>query len=220
MTLAIDARSRAHERALESERFRTQLAETRLEALTAQLQPHFLFNTLQGISTLIRHDPDGADAMLASLSDLLREVLRRDGRREVELAEELRVLDSYLDISRRRFGNRLAISVDVDRSAAPALVPFFILQPLVENAIHHGVSSHAGTCSVSIRASREGERLALSVEDDGPGTAIADSGRGIGLANTEARLEQMYGDGQSLAFGRRTEGGFRGTATIPYRTAP
>src|SRR6185295_4060264 len=123
---ALDARSRAQERAFETERVRSQLAESRLEALTAQLQPHFLFNTLQGISTLIARDPVAADKMLTSLSELLREVLRRGERREVELSEELRVLESYLDISRARFGDRLSIAVRIEDATRPALVPFFI----------------------------------------------------------------------------------------------
>src|SRR4051794_39168404 len=139
---AIDARARAHERALEAERVRSQLAESRLASLTAQLQPHFLFNTLQGISTLIRTDPIGADAMLGSLSDLLREVLRRGAQRGTALREELGVLEPYLDISRRRFGERLTVRVDIDPSVDRAIVPFFVLQPLVENALDHGVSSH------------------------------------------------------------------------------
>jgi two-component system, LytTR family, sensor kinase len=214
---ALEARSRAQERELEAERIRSQLAESRLEALTAQLQPHFLFNTLQGISTLITRDPVAADKMLTSLSDLLREVLRRGEKREVELSEELRVLESYLDISRSRFGERLSVTVTVDAEAARALVPFFILQPLVENALHHGISSHAGAGSIEIAARRTGDRLLLSVSDDGPGTVTPDAQRGIGLANTSARLRELYGDAHTLELGRPPEGGFRVKVAIPYR---
>ena len=214
---ALEARARAHERELEAERIRSQLAESRLEALTAQLQPHFLFNTLQGISTLITRDPVAADRMLTSLSDLLREVLRRGEKREVELNEELRVLESYLDISRTRFGDRLTISVAVEEGAGHALVPFFVLQPLVENALHHGISSHAGAGSIEIAARRSGNQLRLSVSDDGPGTVTPDAQRGIGLANTSARLRELYGTAQSLDLGRPPEGGFRVEVTIPYR---
>jgi len=224
---ALDARARAHERELEAQRVRGQLAETRLEALTAQLQPHFLFNTLQGISALIHQDPTAADAMLANLSDLLREVLKRGALREVELSEELRVLESYLDISRRRFGERLTIRVDVDEAASRALVPFFVLQPLAENALHHGVSSHAGPAQVDITARRRDDQLVVTVTDDGPGIASPDSGRGIGLANTRARLDEMYGDAYTFETGR-IEGaspngvghgtaGFRVRLTMPYR---
>jgi two-component sensor histidine kinase len=214
---ALEARSRAHERDLESERMRGQLAESRLEALTAQLQPHFLFNTLQGISTLITRDPIAADKMLTNLSDLLREVLRRGEKREVELAEELRVLESYLDISRTRFGERLSITVDADDGARRALVPFFILQPLVENALHHGISSHAGAGSIEIAVRRNGDRLMVTVTDDGPGTVAPDTQRGIGLANTTARLRALYGDAHSIELGRPVVGGFRVIVTLPYR---
>jgi two-component system, LytTR family, sensor kinase len=214
---ALEARSRAQERELEAERIRSQLAESRLEALTAQLQPHFLFNTLQGISTLITRDPVAADKMLTSLSDLLREVLRRGEKREVELNEELRVLESYLDISRSRFGERLSVTVAVDAAVGRALVPFFILQPLVENALHHGISSHAGAGSIEIAAQREGDRLVVRVSDDGPGTVTPDAQRGIGLANTRARLRELYPDAHALELGRPPEGGFRVSVTIPYR---
>jgi two-component system LytT family sensor kinase len=214
---ALDARSRAQERSLETERMRSQLAESRLEALTAQLQPHFLFNTLQGISTLIARDPVAADKMLTSLSELLREVLRRGDRREIELNEELRVLESYLDISRARFGDRLSIDVHADDATHHALVPFFVLQPLVENAIHHGISSHAGAGKVEISARRDADRLLLTVTDDGPGVVTTDAQRGIGLANTKARLEELYGASQQLELGRPDKGGFQVLVSIPFR---
>ena len=214
---ALDARSRAQERSLEMERVRSQLAESRLEALTAQLQPHFLFNTLQGISTLIARDPIAADKMLTSLSELLREVLRRGDRREIELNEELRVLESYLDISRARFGDRLSIEVHADDATRRALVPFFVLQPLVENAIHHGISSHAGAGKVEIGARRDADRLLLTVTDDGPGIVTTDAQRGIGLANTKARLEELYGASHRLELGRPDEGGFQVSVSIPFR---
>ena len=215
---ALEARARAHERELEAERIRSQLAESRLEALTAQLQPHFLFNTLQGISTLITRDPVAADHMLTNLSDLLREVLRRGDKREVELSEELRVLEPYLDISRRRFGDRLSVRVDVSPEASSALVPFFVLQPLVENALHHGISSHKGEGWVEIAARREHDRLHVAVTDSGAGTATLDASRGIGLTNTRARLRELYGDAQSLELARDADReAFRVSVTIPYR---
>jgi len=214
---ALVARSRAQERSLETERVRSQLAESRLEALTAQLQPHFLINTLQGISTLIARDPVAADKMLTSLSELLREVLRRGERREIELSEELRVLESYLDISRARFGDRLTIDVNSDDTTRRALVPFFVLQPLVENAIHHGISSHAGAGHVAIVARRAGDRLVLTVTDDGPGIVTTDAQRGIGLANTKARLEELYGSAHRLELGRPDRGGFQVLVSIPFR---
>jgi sensor histidine kinase YesM len=216
---AIDAQARAHERALEAERVRAQLAESRVEALSAQLQPHFLFNTLQGISTLITRDPAAADEMLTSLSDLLRDVLRRGDRREITLAEELSILQSYLDLSRRRFGSRLTIRVEADALAKDAFVPFFVLQPLVENALQHGIGAHAGPGTVTIAARREANRLTLVVSDDGSGGPPSNSGRGVGLANTRSRLRELYGDDQSLDLSR-TPLGFEARISIPYHTAP
>jgi two-component system, LytTR family, sensor kinase len=215
---AIDARTRVYERDLEAARVRSQLAESRLEALTAQLQPHFLFNTLQGISTLITRDPTAADEMLSDLSDLLREVLRRSEQREVTVDEELRVLESYLSISRRRFGERLTITVARGDDVGNALVPFFVLQPLVENALHHGVGSHAGPAKVGVDARRDGGKLVLEVEDDGPGVNASDTGRGIGLANTRERLSGLYGEAQRLDLGRTPDGGFAVRVELPFHT--
>ena len=214
---ALEARARAKERELEAERMRSQLAESKLAALSAQLQPHFLFNTLQGISTLILNDPVSADRMLTNLSDLLRDVLQHGGRREGTLAEEMRVLESYLEISKRRFGDRLNLAIDIEEQAQNAMVPFFVLQPLVENSLHHGIGSHKGKGTIAIVARRDGSKLRLSVTDDGPGTAVPDSRRGIGLSNTRERLEQLYGSMQSVQAGRRAEGGFQVEITIPFR---
>jgi two-component system, LytTR family, sensor kinase len=214
---ALEARTRAHDRELDAALARTQLAEVRLEALTAQLQPHFLFNTLQGISTLITRDPDAADRMLATLSDLLREVLRRGDAREIEVHEELRVLGPYLDIARWRFGRRLTITTDVDAESQNALVPFFILQPLVENSIRHGVELRAGTGTIAIRVKRDGAWLRLEVVDDGPG--IDDRPRlreGTGLANTRARLRELYADRHGLELASAADTGSRVTVTLPF----
>jgi LytS/YehU family sensor histidine kinase len=214
----LEARTRAHDRELDAARAKSQLAEARLEALTAQLQPHFLFNTLQAISTLITRDPVAANTMLASLSDLLREVLRRGERREVPLEEELRVLAPYLDISQWRFGDRLSVRIEADPSVRRALVPFFVLQPLVENALQHGVGSRAGPGAIRIEANREGDRLWLTVIDDGPGSETTEARRGIGLPNTRARLQELYGDRHTLELGRLTgsQPGFRVRLGIPY----
>jgi two-component sensor histidine kinase len=210
--------SRARDRELEAERIRTQLAESRLEAPTAQLQPHFLFNTLQGISTLIQRDPAAADAMLTNLSDLLREVLRRGQQREVELQEELAVLQPYLEISRQRFGDRLSVGVACEDASRRALVPFFILQPLVENSLRHGIEAHAGAGSIAVGACRTDAKLILTVTDDGPGGGAAsnENGRGVGLTNTIARLRELYGDAQSLDISRPAAGGYRVRVTMPY----
>lgn len=214
---AIAASAKAREREVEAARVRGHLAEARLERLTAQLQPHFLFNTLQGISTLIHSDPLSADRMLTRLGDLLRQVLSRAEQREVTIAEETALLESYLEIQRVRFGERLDIEVVVDPTAAGALVPFFLLQPLVENALRHGVEKRSGSARVVVGATRRGERLVLSVADDGPGDAGGGEANGIGLANTRARLAELYPAGHDFYAGAPPEGGFRVEISIPWR---
>jgi two-component system, LytTR family, sensor kinase len=213
---ALEARLRARDRELDAARVRGQLAEARLEALSAQLQPHFLFNTLQAISTLIPRDPAGAEKMLAHLADLLREVLRHGDKKEILLREELRVLEAYLEISRRRFGDRLTIEIETQPDVLDAKVPFFVLQPLVENALHHGVGARSGPATVSVFARREGDKLVLIVADDGPGTN-GEIRKGIGLTNTVARLEELYGDGASLAVVSPVDGGFAVNIALPFR---
>ena len=201
--------------ALDASRIKRQLAEARLSALTAQLQPHFLFNTLQGISTLIPRDAAAADRMLSNLSDLLREVLRRGETQEVTVAEELRVLEPYLDISRTRFGERLTIDIEVDDAAHNALVPFFLLQPLVENAVAHGIGARAGHGRIDVRATRSGKQLIVTVSNDSTGTS--GTGEGIGLSNTHARLREMYGSNYELNAEPRDDGGFDVRIRLPYR---
>jgi two-component system, LytTR family, sensor kinase len=217
---AVVGTGRARARELEAARVRAQLVEARLEALTAQLQPHFLFNTLQSISAVIPHDAAAADRMLMQLSDLLREVLRRGERRLVTLAEELTVLEPYLEISRMRFGARLTIDVQVDADAARALVPFFLLQPLVENALQHGVGSRAGNATVRVRASRRGDRLGIVVADDGRGLMDGGDLGGIGLRNTRARLDELYGQDHSLELAPGSAGGLEVRVDLPFRAAP
>jgi signal transduction histidine kinase len=212
---ALEARFRARDRELDAARIRGQLAEARLEALSAQLQPHFLFNTLQAISTLIPRDPAGAEKMLANLADLLREVLRHGDKREILLSEELRVLEAYLEISRRRFGERLTIAIDAPADTLDAKVPFFVLQPLVENALHHGVGTRSGPANVSVTARRDGQRLLLSVRDDGPGVE-GEITRGIGLTNTEARLQELYNGDARLTIDARPSTGFAVQLALPY----
>jgi two-component system, LytTR family, sensor kinase len=217
----------ARQSELDAARLGMQLAEARLDSLTSQLQPHFLFNSLQAISTLIHRDPAGADAMLDRLSQFLREVLRRDTRQEVSLGEELAVLESYLDISRQRLGDRLTIDIAVTPEASEGLVPFFLLQPIVENALHHGVAARANGGAIAIRAERSGDQLHVEVTDDGPGLSARDdlprrrgSGQGIGIRNTRERLRQLYGDACRLELSNRAEGGVRVTIALPFRVSP
>jgi signal transduction histidine kinase len=211
------------QRDLQAARLQSELAHARLEALGAQLHPHFLFNTLQGISTLIHRDAAAADRMLTRLGELLRRTLARPSRSEVPLSEELEVLDLYLEIQRTRFQDRLKVERSVPPALHDALVPHFVLQPLVENAIRHGIERHAGSGRVAISAERRENCLILSVTDDGPGleggTAGATSTDGIGLPNTRRRLAALYGDEGTVTLSPAPAGGVRVSVTLPFRAA-
>lgn len=219
---ALEFHRRYRQREIETARLQTQLAESRLEALTAQLQPHFLFNTLQGISTLMHRDVKAADAMLSRLSDLLRLSLQRGEKQLAPISEEVEMLAHYVEISRERFKDRLVFETQISANARQALVPFFILQPLVENALQHGIARRAGIGRVSVCAEHRGEMLHVSVSDDGPG--LPNTGRefpreGIGLSNTRQRLRELYGDRHRLTLTSRDEGGLRVELSIPYSIA-
>jgi two-component system, LytTR family, sensor kinase len=218
--IAVEAWRRAAHATLERERLRAVIAEQRLVALTGQLQPHFLFNTLQGISTLIHRDPESADEMLAKLSDLLRALLRHHDQALVPLEQELSYVRTYLDIAHFRFADRLRFDIEMKPELGEALVPLFILQPLVENAIGHGVGSLARGGRISIRGARHGNRLQLEVLDDGAGLPPASQFReGIGIANTRERLRASFEDDQLLELESRPDGGTIARVLIPWRTA-
>jgi signal transduction histidine kinase len=207
---AIEYYRESRERELEA----TRLA---LENLRAQLQPHFLFNTLQSISTLIHRDQAAADRMLTDLSDLLRLSLRSTASQEVPLREELAFLQRYLDIMRVRFGDRLVIAVEAGADVQQALVPSLVLQPIVENAITHGMADRPDIGHVAVRARRDGGSLELEVSDDGPGivTTAPPPTNGIGLTNTRERIARLYG-----AAGRvetLAKGGFTLRLRIPFK---
>ncbi|HWL40506.1 MAG TPA: histidine kinase [Gemmatimonadaceae bacterium] len=215
---------RARDRELQAVRLRAELTEARLDALAAQLRPHFLFNALHGVSTLMHRDVNAADAMLANLADLLRRTLRQSengDRHEVRLAEELETLRLYFAVIHERFRDRLTIGIDVPSALAHAMVPHFVLQPLVENALEHGISRRAGPGRIDVSAERFNGTLRLTVSDDGPGL----SGRedesirdGVGLSNTRRRLRELYGDEQELAVERGQSGsGLRVSVCFPYR---
>lgn len=197
------------------------LAEARLQALQMQVNPHFLFNTLHAISTLVERDPAGVRRMIARLSELLRYTLEATDEQEVPLEQELTFLDGYLDIQRIRFQGKLEVEKDIEPAVQAALVPNLILQPLVENAIKHGASQIKGTGRIVIRARREGRHLHLSVCDNGPGiSASAGDGvpQGFGLRNTRERLESLYGEDQSLTLAPAEEGGLAARITLPFHT--
>ena len=199
-------------------RLRAQLSEASLRALKMQLNPHFLFNTLNSISSLMYSDVESADAMLARLSEFLRMTLDRDLADEIPLQQEIEFVRRYLEIEKIRFDDRLQVRIDVDGDVHEAAVPSLALQPLVENAIHHGIAPRPEGGAIEIRARREDGRLHLSVADDGLGAASLPRER-IGLANTRARLEQLYGAEQSLSISNMQRGGFRVDMVIPFRAA-
>jgi two-component system LytT family sensor kinase len=219
---ALEFHRRYREREIESARLEAQLAQTRLDALAAQLHPHFLFNTLQGISTLIHRDPAAADTMLSHLSDLLRESLARGEarRHEVPLDEELALLEHYVAIARQRFGERLRFELEIDDAARQVMVPFFILQPLVENAFDHGIARRRDAGHLIVRAQRMEHELELSVTDDGPGLQPGHQpGAGVGLSNTRSRLAQLYDGAQRMTIDTPEGGGYRVRVRIPLRVA-
>lgn len=215
------ALAKARERELRAAQLEGSLARAQLRNLRLQLQPHFLFNALNTISATMYDDPAAADEMLDQLAELLRASLRTAQSDEVSLAEELSLLDRYLAIMRARFGERLTVALDLDPEASAALVPSLLLQPLVENAIRHGNAERAGRGTVAVRSRKEGGRLVLEVEDDGPGDpgAAPDRPPGIGLAATAERLRLLYGDGQSFTAGNAPGGGFLVRASLPFHTA-
>ncbi len=204
----------------ETARLHAQLADARLGALRAQLNPHFLFNTLHAISSLVERDPRGVRRMIARLSELLRYSLEESDEHEIPLRQELSVLDRYLEIMRIRFQGSLDVAVDVDAGVQDALVPNLVLQPLVENAVKHGVSKVEGAGQIIIRGRRDGDRTVLTVRDNGPGLgeAQAPGEEGVGLRNTRARLEQLYGSAQSLTLRDVDGGGLIAEITLPFQT--
>lgn len=211
---------RSRERELQQATLRSQLADARLSALALQLNPHFLFNTLNMIASFVGSDPARAERMIATLSDLLRESLRRGEARDVSLEDEVRVLGHYLTIMQARFADRLRVDLDVPADLLRARVPLLLLQPLVENAITHGTARQTGQGHLAIRARRTGDRLTLTVEDNGPGFdgAPADAlGRGVGLTNVAERLKTLYGSDHQLDFANRPAGGARVTLTLPWQ---
>jgi sensor histidine kinase YesM len=200
-------------------RLQARLSEARLDALASQLRPHFLFNTLNAISVLMHRDTRAADLMLTRLADLLRATLRTPGTREVPLRAEMDLLRRYLDIMRVRFGPRLGVEEAVPAELEDALVPPFLLQPLVENALEHGIERRSGAGRVRIAAEAVEGRLRLTVWDDGPGVGPARD-EGVGLSNTRRRLEQMYGGAGRLELASEAGEGTRAAVELPLRRAP
>ena len=202
----------------EAAELHAQLADARLNALRTQLNPHFLFNTLNAISTLVEEDPRGVRRMIARLGDLLRYTLDEGDEQEIPLAGELEMLRRYLDIMEVRFQGNLEVSIETEKSLDEALVPNLVLQPLVENAFRHGLAPMQ-TGRVTVRAVRDDGDIVLTVRDNGPGPA-KEVREGVGLTNTRARLTQLYGARQRLALSADEGGGALVEVRLPYHTTP
>ncbi|HEV2732879.1 MAG TPA: histidine kinase [Terriglobales bacterium] len=193
-----------------------------LQALRTQLHPHFLFNTLNAIATVVHRDPEAADQMIARLSDLLRLTLEGIGVQEVSPAQEIDFLRGYLEIEQARFGHRLTVDMQIAPEVLGARIPYLILQPLVENAIRHGVAPRSQPGRVVIRAESDNGFLVLEVRDNGPGLAAGfdtPTRRGMGLSNTRSRLEKLYGERQRFEAKNGSNGGCVVTLTSPFQPA-
>jgi signal transduction histidine kinase len=208
------------ERALRASQLETRLVEAQLKTLQQQLHPHFLFNTLHAISALMHRDVNAADRTLVRLSDLLRMTLEGLGQQEVSLKSELDFLSKYLDIERTRFADRLLVRFDVQPEALDTFVPTLLLQPLVENAIKHGIAKKAGPGHIHITAKRDHDKLWIEVRDDGVGlsdTALDALQKGIGVSTTRARLQHQFGADYRFEFHRLTQG-VAVVVALPWRT--
>lgn len=210
--------ARSRDRELRASQLEARLADARLDALKMQLRPHFLFNTLNSISSLMYVDVEAADAMITRLGDFLRLTIERDQQQLIPLRQELEFVQRYLEIEQIRFEDRLRISYEVEPRLLDALVPSLVLQPLVENAIHHAIAPREEGGRIAIRANESHGRLTLIVHDDGPGLG-GDSPERIGLGTTRARLEELYRDRHELRFSDRVEGGLEVAVIIPLQFA-
>jgi two-component system, LytTR family, sensor kinase len=215
---------RSQERERRAAELEAMLASAKLQALRMQINPHFLFNTLNSIAALVYVNPRAADEMLGDLSGLLRRSLDSMEEQEIPLAQELQFIGAYLSIEQKRFGERLQLNQSVPGELMQALVPALILQPLVENAIRHGIEQQRGPGLISIEAKQEDNQLHLVVRDNGTGLPGPDSNhsarRGIGLVNTQARLQGLYGQGQSFSFGKAEPQGCRVDIHLPLHVDP
>jgi LytS/YehU family sensor histidine kinase len=214
-------RDDAREGVLRSAKLAAQLSAARLEMLRQQLHPHFLFNTLQAVTTLVHEDADRAEEVLLRLSELLRVSLHESQQQEIRLERELDILDHYIAIQTCRFGDRLRFDVQVDRDVLACAVPSLLLQPLVENAVRHGIGVHKENDTVTIQGRRQGNLLRLAVSNvNSTLEATTDRlfGQGVGLATTRERLEQLYGT-ERASFRLRSlqPKGVCAEVTLPFR---
>ncbi|HYI08983.1 MAG TPA: sensor histidine kinase [Thermoanaerobaculia bacterium] len=208
---------RDRQRQQDAVKLQAQLAEARLDALRMQINPHFLFNTLHAVSALVERDPGGVRKMISRLAELLRHTIESHATDEVPLREELAFLKRYVEIMEIRFQGRLEVGMQIADDVLDALVPNLVLQPIVENALEHGVNRAGGEGRIEITATRDDERLLLSVRDNGAGLD-GENKSGVGLANTRARLEQLYGEEAELTLTAADGGGVCATIALPYHT--
>jgi two-component system, LytTR family, sensor kinase len=225
--VAIAHALRFYERSNERERrgleLQASLAQARLQALRMQMNPHFLFNTLNSIASLVQEDGKKAEEMITALSELLRLTLRGTDRQEVTVREELQFLERYLQIEKTRFGERLQVERFIDPDTLNGLVPILILQPLVENAVKHGIETRIAPGRIRLEIRRAGDQLAFTVSDNGRDQAAPVNGElreGIGLGNTRSRLKELYGDRSQMKLGFGGGTGFTAEIQIPWRLAP
>jgi signal transduction histidine kinase len=216
---AVDYYQKLQERELRASQLEAQLAQSQLQVLKMQLHPHFLFNTLNAISALIRESPDEADEMVSRLGDLLRMTLETAGLQEVPFKKELEFLKHYLDIEQTRFQDRLKVEMVIEPETLDGLVPSMILQPLVENSVRHGVAPRPEGGCIKITAWLHHSLLRLEVEDDGPGlSGDTPFKERVGLTNTRARVSNLYGDEHGLRLRHAAGGGLVVSLSIPFRT--
>ncbi|MBI5383877.1 MAG: histidine kinase [Verrucomicrobia bacterium] len=221
LSSGLDYYRKFRERELRTIELEKRLAEARLQTLQTQLNPHFLFNTLNAIATLMHRDVDAADRMLVRLSELLRFALDATDTQEVALRRELEFLSRYLEIEQIRFGDRLSVEHEIAPDTLDALVPNLILQPIVENAIRHGIERHAAKGRITLRAQRERDRLLLRVQDNGAGLRQQSrTHKGIGLANARERLRHLYGQAQRLELCSGSGKGLLVEIELPFHTTP
>lgn len=215
---AFQAYGKFRDETLKRSQLTEELTRAQLDLLKMQIDPHFLFNTLNTITAMIRTDPRAAELMITRLGDLLRLTLEKDGKLEVRLSEEMEFIDRYLEIEQTRFYDRLTIEKSLDKQLMNALIPNMILQPIVENAVHHGITQRIGAGIIRISAEHKNNQLRIAISDDGKGFPTESVKNGIGIANTRARLERMYGDKHHFEIRHPESGGAEVLISIPYKS--
>jgi sensor histidine kinase YesM len=217
---SIQSQIRVQRDAVSSLQLQRQLAAAQLKALQMQLEPHFLFNSLNAITTLVELGrQQQAAEMLGHLNVILKRTLERSTPEKVPLSQELEIVENYLAIEQVRFADRLRIDIKVDPAALHSMVPCFLLQPIVENAIRHGIANCEGEGTVEASARREGNRLRILVRDSGPGAAATTAGNGIGLKNMRERLAYFYPQEHTLLAGPGKSGGYEVAIDVPFESA-